>query len=104
MSHKTRVAVSRASQTHQIPQAVLAHSGPVISTRLAKRTPSSAEERARMSHLRSRFHRKRMLAAHTSFYRSRREVKQGPEALPTIESPVEPEEFLPEEFRAEPQV
>ena len=39
-SHSTRKVVSRASQVHQVPQAVRAQIEPVISTRLPNNIPT----------------------------------------------------------------
>ena len=49
MSQRTSVAVSRASQVHQIPQATRPQREPVAIPKKQKTTPISAEETARAS-------------------------------------------------------
>ena len=66
MIHSTRAVVSRASQVHHTPQMGLAQMEPVMSTRVAKISHSTAEDLAMMSHLRLRFQRYMILHRKTT--------------------------------------
>src|SRR5213080_5232022 len=57
ISHPTKVIVSRGSQSHQMPQAFLAHNGPVPITMGPKSTVSSADAIASRSWAGFFFHR-----------------------------------------------